>query len=75
MSEDIKPEELLDKIDHRPPGTDWMDTPTQIRPGMYCYAAKPESLETLSMPNARNWDPKEEDWKLPENWQLSLIHI
>ena len=73
MSEDIKPEELLDKIDHRPPGTDWMDTPTQIRPGMYCYAAKPESLETLSMPNARNWDPLEEDWKLPENWQ-EILH-
>ena len=73
MSEDIKPEELLDKIDHRPPGTDWMDTPTQIRPGMYCYAAKPESLETLSMPNARSWDPLEEDWKLPENWQ-EILH-
>ncbi|MFO7753982.1 MAG: (Fe-S)-binding protein [Desulfobacteraceae bacterium] len=73
MSEEIKPEELLDKIDHRPPGTDWMDTPTQIRPGMYCYAAKPESLETLSMPNARSWDPLEEDWKLPENWQ-EILH-
>lgn len=73
MSDDIKPEELLDKIDHRPPGTDWMDTPTQIRPGMYCYAAKPESLETLNMPNARSWDPLAEDWKLPENWQ-EILH-
>ncbi|MCG8564932.1 MAG: (Fe-S)-binding protein, partial [Desulfobacterales bacterium] len=52
-----------------------MDTTksVQIRPGMYCYAGKPESLETLGAPNAREWNPIEEDWKLPENWQ-QIIH-
>lgn len=65
----ITTDELLSKIDHRPSGTGWMDTPTVIRKGMYCYAANPKSLETLSLPNARAWNPLDDDWKLPENWQ------
>ncbi len=73
MADQIKPDELLDKINHTPERGDWMHTAVQIRPGMYCYAAKPESLETMDMPNARQWDPLDEDWKLPENWQ-EIIH-
>ena len=67
-----KPQELLAGIDHRPPTTHWMDTPVNIRKGMYCYAANPKSVETLSLPNAREWNPMEQDWKLPENWQQIL---
>ncbi|PIE70119.1 MAG: menaquinol oxidoreductase [Deltaproteobacteria bacterium] len=69
----IANDERLTQINHRPPKTGWMDTPTEIRKGMYCYAGKKESLETLGFPNARQWDPSEEDWKLPENWQ-EIIH-
>jgi Fe-S oxidoreductase len=46
-----------------------MDTPVDIRKGMYCYASNPKSVETLSLPNARAWNPVEDDWKLPDNWQ------
>jgi Fe-S oxidoreductase len=67
-----KAQELIARIDHRPPGTDWMDTPTVIRKGMYCYASNPKSVETLGLPNARAWNPLEEDWKLPPNWQQIL---
>ena len=69
----IKPDELLSKIDHRPSGAGWMDTPVDIRKGMYCYASNPKSVETLSLPNARAWNPLEDDWKLPENWK-EIIH-
>ncbi|BBO78793.1 4Fe-4S ferredoxin [Desulfosarcina widdelii] len=69
----IKPDELLSKIDHRPSGAGWMDTPLDIRKGMYCYASNPKSVETLSLPNARAWNPLDEDWKLPDNWQ-QIIH-
>jgi ferredoxin len=31
----------------------WMDTPVNIRKGMYCYASNPKSVETLGLPNAR----------------------
>jgi len=65
----IKPDELLSQIDHRSSGASWMDTPVDIRKGMYCYASNPKSVETLGLPNARPWNPLEEDWKLPDNWQ------
>jgi Fe-S oxidoreductase len=63
-----KPEELLD-VEHDPPATGWMDTPVEIRKGMYCYAGNPKSLEILSAPNPRQWNPQDEDWKLPDNWK------
>src|SRR3989339_1140181 len=71
MSNQLKPDELLNKIEYTPASNNWMDTTAsvQIRPGMYCYAAKAESVQTLSLPNARPWNPLEEDWKLPDNWQ------
>jgi len=69
----ITPDELLSKIDHRPSSGGWMDTPVDIRKGMYCYASNPKSVDTLGLPNARAWNPLEDDWKLPENWQ-QIIH-
>ncbi len=71
--DDLKPDDFLAKIDRKPPKTGWMDTPVDIRKGMYCYASNPKSVEYLSLPNARKWNPLEEDWKLPENWQ-EIIH-
>ncbi|MBI5550502.1 MAG: (Fe-S)-binding protein [Desulfobacterales bacterium] len=67
-----KPSELLSKIDYHTPSTHWMDVPVNIRKGMYCYASNPKSVEYLGLPNARAWNPIEEDWKLPENWQQIL---
>jgi len=74
MSDLPKSGDLFSQIDHRPPkGKDWMDIPVNIRPGMYCYSANPKSMETLSAPNVRKWNPLEEDWLLPENWQ-EILH-
>ncbi len=76
MSEVPKPEELV-KIDHAPSlykgGVGWMDTPVRIRPGIACYGAKKANLEYVGMPNARDWSPLEEDWKLPENWKEIIL--
>ncbi|MBI5581621.1 MAG: (Fe-S)-binding protein [Deltaproteobacteria bacterium] len=69
----LKPKELIDRIGYQPPQTDWMDTPIDIRKGMYCYASNPKSVANLGFPNARPWNPTEPDWKLPENWQ-QIIH-
>ena len=69
MSDLPKNDELFSTLDHRPSGgVDWMDTPIDIRPGMYCYSANPKSMETLSAPNVRKWNPMEDDWLLPDNW-------
>jgi len=77
MADELKPEELLNQAtqNHQsnPPITSWMDTPTTIRKGMYCYASNPKSVEYLGLPNARQWNPIEDDWKLPDNWQ-DIIH-
>jgi len=69
MSKDLNPEELLSSIAPKPPETGWMDTPVDIKKGIYSYAANPKSVEYLSLPHARQWNPAEEDWKLPENWK------
>jgi Fe-S oxidoreductase len=68
-----KPQDVLDQLNYQPPRTGWMDTPVEIRKGMYCYASNPKSVATLGLPNARPWNPLEDDWKLPENWQ-QIIH-
>lgn len=74
MADDlIKPHELIANIQPRPPQTGWMDTPVEIRKGMYCYAANPKSLKTLGFPFARAWNPLDEDWKLPPNWKEILF--
>ncbi|MBW2093816.1 MAG: (Fe-S)-binding protein [Deltaproteobacteria bacterium] len=68
-----KPEELS-KIDHTPPlMRGWMDTPTEIKKGIACYGASAKNLAAVDMPNARDWNPFEDDWKLPENWQ-DIVH-
>src|SRR3972149_4225040 len=63
-----KPEELS-KIDYKPPKTSWMDTPTVIKKGMFCWGAKEKSLKATGMPNGRAWSVADEDLKLPENWK------
>jgi Fe-S oxidoreductase len=63
-----KPEELS-KIDYKPPTKGWMDTPVSIKSGIFCWGAKKKDLKTVDFPNARDWLPNEEDWKLPENWK------
>ena len=73
MSDLPKPDELLSKIDHTPPHKGWMDVPTEIRKGMYCYAANPKTMAPEVFPDMRKWNPLEEDWKLPANWK-EIIH-
>ena len=67
------PEELS-QIKHSPPlFKGWMDTPTIIKPGTYCYGAQPKNLEAVGLPNARAWNPLDADWKLPDNWKTIII--
>ncbi len=74
MANEPKAQELV-QINHNPSMFDkgWMNTPTQIRQGTACYAGKPKDLEYVGLPNPREWNPLEEDWKLPENWKEILL--
>jgi Fe-S oxidoreductase len=62
-------QEELSKISYTPPSKGWMDTKTEIKPGIFCWGAKAKSLKYVDLPNARDWNPTEEDWKIPENWK------
>jgi Fe-S oxidoreductase len=76
MADDTpKPEELI-RIDHNisPSAKGWMDVPVNIRKGMYCYSANPKSVEYLGLPNARKWNPLDDDWKLPDNWKEIIFN-
>jgi hypothetical protein len=64
----IKPDELL-RIDYRPPRTGWMKTPVDFRSGTWCYSALPKNLRYLGLPNPREWQPTDQNWKLPPNWK------
>jgi Fe-S oxidoreductase len=69
----MKPEEMA-KVAHTPPLlSGWMHRPAEIKSGIYCYPAKPASVEYLGLPNAREWSPVEEDWKLPPNWKQIVL--
>lgn len=67
-----KKEELL-QYEYKVPSTEWMDTPVEFKPGTYCHGAKGKNLEIVGMPNARDWSPNDEDWKLPPEWQGTII--
>ncbi len=68
MAKDLTQKEML-RIDYNPPKSGWMDTPVKIKPGIYCHPAKPEKITDVGMPNAHTWNPLDEDWNLPANWQ------
>ena len=73
MADTPKPDELS-KVDHTPPFfKGWMDTPVEIKPGIYCYGSKSKDLKYVDFPNPREWSPVDDDWKLPENWE-EIVH-
>lgn len=73
MSDLPKSTEYLENLEYKIPKTDWMDTPVDIRKGMYCYASNPKSVEYVHLPYAREWNPVEDDWHLPDNWK-EILH-
>ncbi|MFP4475079.1 MAG: sulfate reduction electron transfer complex DsrMKJOP subunit DsrK [Desulfatibacillaceae bacterium] len=73
MADEVPKIEEMVKIDHNPPKTGWMDTPVNIRQGMYCYPAKKPALDEVGMPFGRTWSPLDDDWQLPENWLEILL--
>lgn len=70
---DQRPNDKYPAVDYTTPASDWMDTPVQVKPGMFCWGAKGKNIGAVGFPNARDWSPTEEDWKLPEDWQGTVI--
>lgn len=68
-----KPEELT-KVDYNStPESGWTETPVELKPGIYCYGSRPRYLEEVGFPNPREWQPTEDDWKLPADWKKIVL--
>ncbi|MFZ0890034.1 MAG: (Fe-S)-binding protein [Candidatus Binataceae bacterium] len=50
-----------------------MEPLRDFRKGTYSYSATPKSLQALGMPNPRQWQPFDQDWKLPANWRQIIL--
>ena len=67
-----KPEQLT-QIDYQPPRKDWMDPQVEFRKGVMCYSAARKNLHYLGLPNPREWQPFDKDWKLPADWKRIIL--
>ena len=68
----LTPQEMA-QADHRPPARDWLEPAVEFKKGSYCYAAPLKNQETLQLPNPRQWNPQDEDWKLPLDFKQLVI--
>ncbi len=66
----ITPEQLLN-IDYRMPKKGWMDAKIDFpeKKGNWNYASAPGAIEYLDLAHPRKWQPRDDDWQLPENWK------
>jgi len=69
MSDTIKKPEELARIQFQPSAKGWMDPTVEFSKGTWNYAAVPETLTYLDLPNPKKWSPPDDDWQLPDNWQ------
>ena len=67
-----KPAELV-QISYDPSQADWRDPRVEFRKGTFCYSAAAKNLTYLDLPNPRDWQPFNEDWKLPPNWREIIL--
>jgi Fe-S oxidoreductase len=61
------------QIEPKPPRGDWMDPKVHFHRGVYCYSAAAKNLIALGYPNPREWNPLDQDWKLPPDWKRILL--
>ena len=67
-----RPEELT-AVDYRPREKSWLDPTVEFRKGTFCYSAHAKNLKYLDLPNPREWQPFDADWKLPPDWQQTIL--
>ena len=73
MAEQAPKAEQLVQIDYRPPRRDWTDPHVEFRKGTFCYSALPKNVAYLGLPNPREWQPFDADWKLPADWKRIIL--
>src|SRR5512137_608196 len=61
------------QIEPRSPESDWRDPRVEFRKGTYCSSAAAKNVEALGLPNPRDWQPTDDDWKLPSDWKQIIL--
>ncbi|NWF93041.1 MAG: (Fe-S)-binding protein [Syntrophaceae bacterium] len=72
MADEPSKEKSLE-IDYTIPKKSWMEPSTEFRKGTYCYPAASRHEKYLELPHPREWQPTDEDWKLPEDWREVIL--
>jgi Fe-S oxidoreductase len=73
MSENVPKQDDLTRVSFTPPRKNWMDPAVEFKKGTFNYAALPEKLRYLSLPENGKWQPMDPDWRLPENWKQIVL--
>jgi Fe-S oxidoreductase len=71
-AKNFAPEQLV-SISYMHPNRSWFDPTVEFRKGVFCYSAGAKHLRYLDLPNPRDWQPFDEDWKLPPNWKQIIL--
>src|SRR5271157_5705442 len=67
-----RPEALV-QIEYQPSPKDWRDPKVEFRKGTFCYSALAKNLNYLGLANPREWQPFDQDWKLPPDWKQTIL--
>jgi Fe-S oxidoreductase len=67
-----KPDDIL-KVNLSPPSGDWTGESVGFRKGTYCYGAPLKHQKYLQLPNQREWQPTDPDWRLPADWKKTIL--
>jgi len=63
----------LVQIEQKPPSGDWLNSKVEFRKGTFCHSATAKNVAYLDLPNPREWQPSDADWKLPPNWKRVIL--
>jgi Fe-S oxidoreductase len=73
MAEKIEMPEKLRDVSLSPVKANWMMTKPPFAKGTYSYSAPLKHQKYLSLPNPREWQPMDVDWKLPADWKETIL--
>ena len=73
MAEKKLSSEDIAGVSYNPAEKDWMDPSVEFKKGTYVYAAPLKDQQMLQLPNPRQWNPVDEDWKLPADWKPIVL--
>ena len=60
-------------MNNKSPQGDWRETQRRVPQGTYLLQRAAKNLKYLGLPNPREWQPFDADWKLPPDWKQIIL--